>query len=64
MSELVPLSGVKLKSDFGAVWTAFDPYATSTLLPDGFRSTFRAHSPTRFFDDENFADWFWKQRHG
>jgi hypothetical protein len=25
MSELSPLSGVKLKSDFGAVRTAFDP---------------------------------------
>jgi hypothetical protein len=28
MSELSPLSGVKLKSDFGAVRAAFDPYAT------------------------------------
>jgi hypothetical protein len=28
MSELSPLSGVKLKSDFGAVRAAFDPKPT------------------------------------
>jgi hypothetical protein len=28
MSELRPLSGVKLKSDFGVVRAAFDPKAT------------------------------------
>ena len=31
MSELSPLSGVKLKSEFGAVRAAFDPQRTSFL---------------------------------
>ena len=34
MSELSPLSGVKLKSDFGAVRAAFDPKRASELPPN------------------------------
>jgi len=32
MSELSPLSGAKLKSDFGAVRAAFDPLRTLGLI--------------------------------
>jgi hypothetical protein len=32
MSELSPLSGVELKSDFGAVWAAVDPRRTSVAF--------------------------------
>jgi hypothetical protein len=31
MSDLSPLSGAKLKSDFGAVRAAFDPFQTLAL---------------------------------
>ena len=33
MSDLSPLSGVKRKSVFGAVRSAFDPSATSAVIP-------------------------------
>jgi hypothetical protein len=40
MSALSPLSGVKRKSNFGSVRSAFDPNRTLTyLLPDVCRAT-------------------------
>ncbi len=53
MSDLSPLSGVKLKSDFGAVRTAFDPERTWRL---GSKREFHLASRLQFLWKQTMID--------